>query len=330
MIKGMILWVALMGLSAGAAMADEIRPGVYRTPDTRFENLPGYNFAPHYMDIQGYRIHYLDEGPADGEPILLLHGEPTWAYLYRKMIPVLAAAGYRCIVPDLIGFGRSDKPASMDVHTYKFHVDAIAELVVVLDLSEATFFGQDWGSLIGLRVVAENEARFARVVVGNAGLPVGTAADLEALPEGSAFIQWKRTNQAMIDRGDIPTGMMVSRNVGDPSITAAYDAPFPEPSYKAGPLIMPQRVPVFADDPANDANRRAWEVFRRWEKPFLTAFSDGDPITRGGEIIFQQSIPGAKDQAHTTIKGAGHFLQEQAGEELARVIVKFINDNPMR
>ncbi len=330
MIRGIILWAALMGLSAGTAMADEIRPGVYRTPDTRFENLPGYNFAPHYMDIQGYRIHYLDEGPADGEPILLIHGEPTWAYLYRKMIPVLNAAGYRCIVPDLIGFGRSDKPASMDVHTYQFHVDAMAELVVALDLTGATFFGQDWGGLIGLRVVAENEARFARVVVGNTGLPVGTAADLEALPEGSAFIQWKRTNQAMIDRGDIPTGMMVSRNVGDPSIAAADDAPFPEPSYKAGPLIMPQRVPVFADDPANEANRRAWEVFRRWEKPFLTAFSDGDPISRGGEVIFQQSIPGAKGQAHTTIKGAGHFLQEQAGEELARVIVKFINDNPVR
>ncbi len=329
MTKRLIFWATVVGLSAGAAMADEIRPGVYRTPDARFENLPGYDFAPHYMNIQGYRVHYLDEGPADGETILLIHGEPTWAYLYRKMIPVLTAAGYRSIVPDLIGFGRSDKPASMDVHTYKFHVDAMAELVTELDLQEVTFFGQDWGSLIGLRVVAENEARFARVVVGNAGLPVGAASGPDAFPEDSAFIQWKRINQGMIDRGDIPTGMMVANNVGDPAIAAAYDAPFPEPSYKAGALIMPQRVPVFADDPANDANRRAWEVFRRWEKPFLTAFSDGDPITRGGEVIFQQSIPGAKGQAHTIIKGAGHFLQEQAGVELAGVIVKFIKDNPL-
>ena len=245
------------------------------------------------------------------------------------MIPVLTEAGYRCIVPDLIGFGRSDKPASMDTHTYAFHVDAMTKLVEALDLQDVTFFGQDWGGLIGLRVVAENEERFARVVIANTGLPVGAAAGPEALPEGSAFLQWKAMNQAMIDRGDIPTGQMVAGNVGDPSLAAAYDAPFPEPKYKAGPLIMPQRVPVFADDPANDANRKAWEVFRRWEKPFLTAFSDGDPISRGGYAVFQSRIPGAKDQAHATIEGAGHFLQEQAGEELARVIVKFIEDNPL-
>ncbi|HJN51138.1 MAG: haloalkane dehalogenase [Pseudomonadales bacterium] len=330
MTRSMTLCALMTALLAGAVTAEEVRPGVYRTPDERFDNLPGYSFAPHYKDINGYRVHYLDEGSAEGEPILLLHGEPTWAYLYRKMIPVLVAAGYRCIVPDLIGFGRSDKPASMDVHTYKFHVDVITELVKALNLRDATFFGQDWGSLIGLRVVAENEERFARVVVGNAGLPVGKAAGPEALGEGSAFLQWKRMNQRMIERGDIPTGNMVAGNVGDPSIVAAYDAPFPDPIYKAGPLIMPQRVPVFADDPANDANRRAWEVFRRWEKPFLTAFSDGDPITRGGEIVFQQSVPGAKGQSHTTIKGAGHFLQEQAGDELARVIVKFMADNPVR
>lgn len=328
MTTQMIFCTAMAVLFAGTALAEEVRPGVYRTPDERFENLPGYDFTPHYKDIQGYRVHYLDEGPADGQPILLLHGEPTWSYLYRKMIPVLTAAGHRCIVPDLIGFGRSDKPASMDVHTYKFHVDTMTELVEALDLQKATFFGQDWGSLIGLRVVAENEERFARVVVGNAGLPVGTASGPEALPEGSAFVQWKAMNQAMIDRGDMPVGMMVSGQVNDPSVAAAYDAPFPEPKYKAGPLIMPQRVPVFADDPANDANRKAWEVFRAWEKPFLTAFSDGDPITRGGEVLFQQRVPGAKGQPHTTIKDAGHFLQEQKGEELARVIVKFIADNP--
>lgn len=329
MTTRVLLCTALILLLAGVAGAEEIRPGVLRTPDERFENLPGYDFAPHYQEVQGYRIHYLDEGPADGEVVLLLHGEPTWSYLYRKMIPVLTAAGHRAIVPDLIGFGRSDKPVAMDVHTYKFHVDAITELVEALDLRQATFFGQDWGGLIGLRVVTENEGRFARVVIANTGLPIGTAAGPEALPEGSAFIQWKRMNQAMIDRGDIPTGTMVARSVGDPSLAAAYDAPFPEPRYKAGPLIMPQRVPVFVDDPANDANRRAWEVLRRWQKPFLTAFSDGDPISRGGEAIYQLTVPGAKGQAHTTIEGAGHFLQEQAGEELAQVIVKFMADNPV-
>lgn len=328
MVKKAIMLLAMAGLIPGAGVAEEVRPGVYRTPDERFENLPGYDFTPHYKDLQGYRIHYLDEGPADGESILLLHGEPTWSYLYRKMIPVLTAAGYRCVVPDLIGFGRSDKPASMDVHTYKFHVDAMTELVKALNLREATFFGQDWGSLIGLRVVAENEERFARVVIANAGLPVGRASGPEDFPEGSAFLQWRRTNQGMIDRGDIPVGAMVAGNAKDPSIAEAYDAPFPDPSYKAGPLIMPQRVPVLADDPANDANRRAWEVFERWEKPFLTAFSDGDPITRGGDARFQRRVPGAQNQPHTTIQGAGHFLQEQAGEELARVIVEFVAANP--
>lgn len=314
---------------AAPALAEEIRPGVYRTPDARFENLPDFDFEPHYLEVDGYRVAYLDEGPADGEPILLIHGEPTWSYLYRKMIPVLVAAGHRCIVPDLIGFGRSDKPASMDTHTYKFHVDAMTELVEALDLRDATFFGQDWGGLIGLRVVAENEERFARVVVSNTGLPVGGAAGPEDFPENSAFIRWKRRNQAMIDRGDIPTGGMLANNTGDPSVGAGYDAPFPEPAYKAGPLIMPQRVPVFADDPANEANREAWEVFERWEKPFLTAYGDSDPVTRGGERPFQRRVPGAQGQPHVTVEGAGHFIQETHGEELARIINEFIAANPV-
>jgi len=310
-------------LLAASGHSEEIRPGVYRTPDARFEGLPDYEFEPHYKEIQGYRVHYLDEGPANGPVVLLLHGEPTWSYLYRKMIPVLTKAGHRCIVPDLIGFGRSDKPASMDVHTYKFHVDAITELVTALGLRDATFFGQDWGGLIGLRVVAENEQRFARVVVGNTGLPVGSGN----MP--AAFQQWRRMNQQMIDRGDMPVGMMVGSVVGDPSLVAAYDAPFPAPEYKAGALIMPQRVPVEKDDPANAANTKAWEVFGQWKKPFLTAFSDGDPITAGGHTIFQTRVPGAAGQPHTTIKGAGHFLQEQKGPELAKVIVDFIAATPI-
>lgn len=318
--------VAVMAAMTICAVAstEEIRPGVFRTPDERFENLPGYDFEPHYIETNGYRMHYLDEGPSHGEVILLLHGEPTWSYLYRKMVPVLTEAGYRCIVPDLIGFGRSDKPADMETHTYKFHVDNIASLVEQLDLHDVTFFGQDWGGLIGLRVVAENPETFARIVVANTGLPTG---DLSP-DERNAFMQWKQMNQAMIDRGDMPVGTLVAGSVGDPSVADAYDAPFPDPRYKAGPLIMPQRVPVSPDDPAREANLAAWTVLEQWEKPLLTAFSDGDPITRGGDAEFQTRVPGAKDQSHVIIEGAGHFLQEQKGEELARVIDEFISATP--
>jgi haloalkane dehalogenase len=315
---------AAVFLCAGFVIAEEIRPGVYRTPDERFEGLPGYDFEPHYMEIDGYRVHYLDEGPRDGQPILLIHGEPTWAYLFRKMVPILTAAGHRCIVPDLIGFGRSDKPASMDIHTYKFHVDTMTKLVLKLDLRNATFFGQDWGGLIGLRVVAENEERFARVVISNTNLPVGREN-----PGAGAFMKWKEINQQMIDRGDMPIGMLVAGSSGDMSVAQAYDAPFPEPKYKAGPLIMPQRVPVYLDDPAREANMKAWEVFQEWQKPFLTAYGDIDPITRGGDIQFQTRVPGAKNQTHTTVEGAGHFIQEMKGEELAHIINEFIAANPL-
>lgn len=322
------LLTSLLGslLLSTVVLAEEVSPGVLRTPDSQFENLPGYDFEPNYAMVRGYRIHYLDEGPADGEVILLMHGEPTWSYLYRKMVPVLNAAGYRTIVPDLIGFGRSDKPISMDTHTYLFHVDAIAELVDQLDLQDATFFGQDWGGLIGLRMVAENEERFARVVISNTGLPAPTGSESES---SAAFQNWKAMNQRMIDSGDIPVGTMVSNSANDPSVKAAYDAPFPDPSYKAGPLIMPQRVPQSIDYPGAVANAAAWEVYRKWEKPFLTAFSDSDPITAGGHVVFQNEIPGAQGQNHTTIVGASHFLQEQKGPELAEVIVKFIQDNPL-
>ena len=307
---------------AGAAVGEEIRPGVFRTPDERFQNLPGFDFAPHYVDVAGYRVHYLDEGPRDGQIVLLLHGEPTWSFLYRKMIPVLTAAGHRVIAPDLIGFGRSDKPASMDTHTYAFHVDAMSRLVEALDLRSVTFFGQDWGGLIGLRVVAENTERFARVVISNTGLPTGDGEMSEA------FMNWKRVNQGMIDRGDIPTGTMLARNTGDASVQAAYDAPFPDPRYKAGPLIMPQRVPVSLDDPAREANLAAWEVFRQWDKPFLTAFGDGDPVTGGLEAQFQADVPGAHGQKHVTVEGARHFIQESHGEQLAKIIVDFMAANP--
>ncbi len=308
--------------ATGGLGAEEIRPGVLRTPDIRFANLAGFDFKPHYQDVGGYRMHYLDEGPGDAQPILLLHGEPTWCYLYRKMIPVLAAAGYRCVVPDLVGFGRTDKPTDRAVHTYKFHVDQIAGLVQQLDLKNCTFFGQDWGGLIGLRVVAENQERFARIVVSNTGLPTGEE------PMTPAFLVWKQMNQQMIAAGDMPIGGLVAMNVKTPGLKEAYDAPFPDKRFKAGPLILPQLVPVSPSDPAKEVNKRAWQVLRQWRKPFLTAYGDGDPITRGADKKFQKEVPGANGQPHTVIADAGHFIQETHGDELARVMLAFISSTP--
>lgn len=309
-------------LAGGAAEAGG-RPAVLHTPDERFANLPDFTFKPHYKEVGGYRMHYLDEGPADAQPILLLHGEPTWCYLYRKMIPPLAAAGYRCIAPDLIGFGRSDKPAERSVHSYKFHVDEIAGLASALDLKNATMFGQDWGGLIGLRVVTENEGRFARIVVSNTGLPTGDE------PMTPAFLVWKKMSEQMLEAGDMPVGTLVSTTARLPEIKAAYDAPFPDKRYKAGPLMMPQLVPMTPHDPANEANKKAWQALRQWRKPFLTAFGDGDPITRGAEKSFQKEVPGAMGQPHATIAGAGHFIQETHGIELAKVMIDFISKTPL-
>lgn len=304
--------------ASATTTSDEVRPGVLRTPDERFADLPGFPFQPHYSEVSGYRMHYLDEGPRDGQPILLVHGEPTWCYLYRKMIPVLTSAGYRSIAPDLIGFGRSDKPVDRAVHTYKFHVDAVAALVTALDLQGCTLFGQDWGGLIGLRVAAENEGRFARIVTSNTGLPTG---EEKITP---AFLVWKKMSQQMLDRGDMPIGTLVATSTKTPAVQQAYDAPFPDKRFKAGPLMLPQLVPVTPDDPATAANKQAWEVLRKWHKPFLTAFGDADPITRGADQLFQREVPGCKDQPHATIAGASHFIQETHGEELARKMVEFI------
>jgi haloalkane dehalogenase len=308
-------------LSATGA-ADGIHAGVLRTPEERFAKLPDFNFRPQYKDVGVYRIHYLDEGPRDGQPILLLHGEPTWCYLYRKMIPPLATAGYRCIVPDLIGFGRSDKPTDRAVHTYKFHVDQIAGLVTSLDLKNCTFFGQDWGGLIGLRVVTENEGRFSRIVISNTGLPTGEE------PMTPAFLMWKRMAAQMLESGDMQVGTLVATSARTPGLKEAYDAPFPDKTFKAGPLMFPQLVPTSPSDPAKEANKRAWQALREWKKPFLTAFGDHDPITGGGDKRFQKEVPGAQGQPHAIIKGAGHFIQETHGLELAQVIIDFIAKNP--
>ncbi len=296
---------------------------VLRTPDERFANLPDYPFAPHYAEIDGLRIHYVDEGQADAEPVLMLHGEPSWSYLYRKMIPIIVAAGYRAIAPDLVGFGRSDKPTQRTDYTYQRHVDWMAGLLEALDLKQATLVCQDWGGLIGLRVAAEHEDRFARIVTANTFLPTGDQ------PAGEAFLRWQRYSQEVPDfhAGGVIKGGCVTPLA--PEVIEAYNAPYPDDSYKAGARQFPTLVPTSPDDPASAPNRQAWGVLQRWEKPFLCAFSDSDPITRGGDRFFQNVVPGAKGQPHTTIVGAGHFLQEDKGPELAQVIVAFLNSTKL-
>jgi haloalkane dehalogenase len=292
---------------------------VLRTPEERFRNLPGYSFAPHYTEVDGLRIHYVDEGPTEAAPVLLLHGEPSWSYLYRKMIPPIAAAGHRVVVPDLVGFGKSDKPATREDYTYQRHVDWMRGLLIDhLDLRNITVFGQDWGGLIGLRLLAEHDDRFARAIAANTGLPTG---DREP---GEAFLAWRRFSREVpeLPIGQLFQGATVSE-LSD-AVVAAYEAPFPDETYKEGARIFPSLVPITPDDPAAPANREAWKVLSKWEKPFLTAFSDGDPVTAGGDAFLQEQIPGCRGQPHTTIAGAGHFLQEDNGEELARVVNDFI------
>jgi len=295
-----------------------------RTPDDRFEDLPGFPFRPHYVEIDDgeggtLRVHHLDEGPPDGPTVLLLHGEPTWSYLYRHMIPVLVEAGCRCVVPDLVGFGRSDKPADQGDHTYERHVRWMAEAVFErLDLRDITFFGQDWGGLIGLRVVAQQPDRFAAVVVGNTGMPTGDLAPNEA------FLAWQRFAR---ETPTFPVGRIVAggctSQLSD-AVVAAYDAPFPDDTYTAGARAMPSLVPTSPDDPAHDANVAAWEVLRAFERPFVCAFSDSDPITKGGERQFLGAVAGTDGQPHTTIEGGGHFLQEDRGAEVAQVIADVV------
>jgi haloalkane dehalogenase len=296
---------------------------VLRTPDEQFASLPGYAFEPHYADIDDtdggkLRVHYVDEGPASAAPVLLMHGEPSWSYLYRKMIPVLVAAGHRCVAPDLVGFGRSDKPAEQNDYTYARHVSWMSALVFDrLDLQSITFFGQDWGGLVGLRLVAAQPDRFARVVVGNTGMPTGDR------PPNEAFLNWQ---QFARESPVFPIGRIIGGGTVNPitdDVAAAYDAPFPDDSYKAGARRFPSLVPTSPDDPAHDDNVAAWEVLHCFDKPFLCAFSDSDPITKGGERQFE-GVPGTKAQPHTTIEGAGHFLQEDKGEVLAQVIADFI------
>ena len=296
---------------------------VLRTPDDRFGNLPGYDFEPNYIDVPDgeggqLRVHYIDAGPADANPVLMMHGEPSWCYLYRKMVPDIVAAGHRAVAPDLIGFGRSDKPAKKSDYTFQRHVDWMTSWLEQADLKNVTFFGQDWGALIGLRLVAENPDRFDRVIIGNGGLPAGGGTPNEA------FLRWQKFSQESpkFEVGRVVQGGTATELPDD--VVAAYDAPFPDDSYKAGARIFPSLVPTTSDDPAVPANRKAWEVLLKWEKPFLTTFSDSDLVTKGGERAFQGRVPGAEGQPHVTIENAGHFLQEDKGEDLGRIVVDFI------
>ena len=287
-----------------------------RTPDDRFTDLPGYPWEPTYVTTSdGLRVAVLDEGPRDAPVVLLMHGEPTWSYLYRKMVPVLLDAGFRCVAPDLVGFGRSDKPTEMEDYTYARHVEWMrSALFDGLDLSGITLVCQDWGGLVGLRLVAEHPDRFDRVCAANTGLPDGT----RRLPDA-----WWAFHDFVQKTPDLPIGFLVTSGCADglaPEIAAAYEAPFPDASYKAGARAFPGLIPQTLDDPATPDNQKAWEVLSRWEKPFLCAFSDKDPITGGGERMLIGKIPGAEGQPHTTIEGGGHFLQEDRGEELARVV----------
>lgn len=307
---------------------------VLRTPDSRFADLPDYPFEPRYAAVaaasgQELRMHYLDEGPRDGQAVLLLHGEPSWSYLYRKMIPPLVEAGRRVIAPDHIGFGRSDKPFEVSDYSYSSHVAWCSSLLAALDLRDITLFCQDWGGPIGLSLVAAAPERFAAVVAANTILPTAQQppeGEVEGWP-GEVIEAWMETARSApeLPVGDIVQGVTVSELADE--VVAAYDAPFPDESYKAGARAFPQIIPVDPNDPGARHNRAVWKALRGFEKPFLTAFSDADPVTAAWAPVFQQRIPGARGLAHATVKG-GHFLQEDSGPELAEIILDVNRNDP--
>lgn len=294
---------------------------VIRTPEERFSHLPDFPYEPHYLEINGLRVHYVDEG--SGDPVVCLHGEPTWSFLYRKMIPLLASE-QRVLAPDFVGFGRSDKYTDAGEYTYEMHRDTLLKFTEALDLNRITVVVQDWGGLIGLRVAGMIPERFRRLVIMNTGLPTGD----ENIPE--AFLNWRN----FVERTpDLPIGMIVQgatmqgQNIHK-DVVAAYEAPFPDASYKTGARAWPLMVPIKPDDPASAELRLARQGMAKWDKPALIMFSDNDPITKGGDLFFRALIPTAKDQPEIVIRDAGHFLQEDKGEEIAQHIVEFIARSP--
>ena len=295
-----------------------------RTDEARFARVPDFPYIPHYTPVGGLRIAHIDEGPRDAPAVLLMHGEPTWSFLYRKMIPVLLQAGFRVIAPDLVGFGRSDKPCRAKDYSYLNHVLWMTAWMEANDLRRLTLFCQDWGSLIGLRMVAGAPHRFDRIVLANGGLPTGTTAIPPAFKIWRAFARFSPW---------FPIGRIVKTGCVDglsPEEMEAYDAPFPNRRYRLGARLFPTFVPTTPQDPERQRNEAAWELFKRWDKPFLTLFSNRDPVTRGGHRIWHELVPGARGQPHAVTRGAGHFLQEDRGAEVAQAIVAFIQATPVK
>jgi len=288
---------------------------ILRTPESRFTGLPDYPFSPNYHQVtDALRLHYVDVGPRDVAPVLMLHGEPTWSYLYRRVIPPVAAAGHRVLAPDLVGFGKSDKPALRQAHTYAGQVAWIRRWIEALDLRDITLVCQDWGSLIGLRLAAESPERFSRIILGNGGLPTGDTPMPRAFRVWRAFARFSPW---------FPIGRIVqggTKRQLTRAERAAYDAPFPSVAYKAAARVYPLLVPSVPNDPASDANRKAWRALEGWEKPFICCYSDGDPITRGIDRMFKSRVPGTRNQPHTKLHG-GHFMQEDDPETLAELVI---------
>lgn len=291
-----------------------------RTPDDRFRDLPGFPFAPRYLQVGGARVHYVDEGA--GQAVLMLHGEPSWSYLYRKMIPPIAAR-HRALAMDFIGFGRSDKLPQIADYTYQMHVDTLDSFVRQLEMRDLTLVMQDWGGLIGMRWAAEHPERVARMVLMNTFLPTGDTS------LGEGFLNWQRfaTTVPELPIGRILQGATVTEL--SPEILAAYEAPFPDESFKAGARAWPALVPTRPDQEGAAENRRAWEALSRWTRPVLVAFSDSDPVTRGADRLLRERIPAAGNEPEITIAGGGHFLQEDRGEEIARHILEFMERRPL-
>jgi haloalkane dehalogenase len=295
---------------------------VLRTPDERFANLPDYPFAPHYHEVvPGLRLHYVDEGPRDAKPVLMLHGEPSWSFLYRFMIPPVAAADLRVLAPDLIGFGKSDKPAVQSDYSFSGQVAWIRQWVEALDLRDITLVCQDWGSLIGLRLAAESPERFVLILLSNGGLPTG---------ETKMSLAWRIWKQFSRFSPWFPIGRILQSGVKrtlSPAEIVAYDAPFPDDSYKAAARVYPSLVPVRFDDPEAAKCRNAWAVYQKWQKPFITCYSDGDPITRGAGARFVREVPGAHGQTHPTLRG-GHFIQEDDPQRFAELVIAACGRRP--
>jgi haloalkane dehalogenase len=295
-----------------------------RTPDSRFAALPDFPYSPRYVEVPAgdggapLRMAYIDEGPRDAPVVLMLHGEPSWSFLYRHVIRAVVAAGLRAVAPDLIGFGRSDKPLAREDYSYAAHMGWLRGFLDGVGLRELNLLCQDWGGLLGLRLVGEEPERFARVVAANTFLPTGDQRPPDA------FFAWRQFSQTV---PELPIGRIVAGAVARglaPEVIAAYDAPFPDERYKAGARQFPSLVPAAPDDPASAANRAAWTGLERFERPFATAFGDSDPITRGADRVMQARIPGARGQRHVTLTRAGHFLQEDVGPELAQVVIDLV------